>query len=140
MRNFIHEFKQFAFRGNVIDLAIGVIIGAAFQKIINSLVNDVISPLIGLFVNTDFNYLVLTIRNVDIKYGSFITAIINFLIMALIIFIMIKMIDDFNAKVGLEKDKEVNPDIKKCPYCCTDIDVNATKCPNCTSDLSGPKV
>ena len=72
------EFKEFALRGNVMDLAIGVIIGAAFQSIINSLVNDVLSPLIGLVAQTDLSYLVLNINDVDVKYGSFLTAVINF--------------------------------------------------------------
>ena len=79
MKKFLQEFKEFALRGNVMDLAIGVIIGAAFQAIINSMVNDVLSPLIGLIANTDLSYLVLTIRDVDVKYGSFLTAVINFL-------------------------------------------------------------
>ena len=90
MKKFLKEFKEFALRGNVMDLAIGVIIGAAFQSIIKSLVDDVLSPLIGLFAKTDLSYLVLNINGVDIKYGSFLTAVINFLIMVFIIFLLVK--------------------------------------------------
>ena len=77
MKKLVQEFKDFALRGNVMDLAVGVIIGAAFQAIINSLVNDIISPLIGLIANTDLSYLVATVGDVEIRYGAFITAIIN---------------------------------------------------------------
>ena len=85
MKKFLGEFKQFALKGNVMDLAVGVIIGAAFQAIVNSLVNDLISPIIGLFANTDFSALVFMIGDVEIRYGAFITAVINFVIMALVI-------------------------------------------------------
>ena len=93
MKNFLKEFEKFIMRGNVIDMAVGVIVGAAFQGIVNSLVNDVISPLLGLIANTDLSYLVLTVRGVDIKYGSFLTAVINFLIMAFVIFLLVKFIN-----------------------------------------------
>lgn len=86
MKKLLQEFKEFALRGNVMDLAVGVIIGAAFQAIINSLVNDVISPLIGLFANTDLTYLSVMVGDVEIRYGAFLTAVINFIIMAVIIF------------------------------------------------------
>lgn len=135
LKNFIHEFKEFSLKGNVIDLAVGVIIGGAFQKIINSLVNDVISPTIGIFANTDFNYLVINVGDVSIKYGAFITSVINFLIMTLIIFIFIKMINNFKSKVRLHENKKEKAKTKQCPYCCTDIDINAIRCPNCTSNL-----
>ena len=88
MKKLIEEFKAFALRGNVIDLAVGVIIGAAFQNIVTSLTDDIISPLIGLVAKTDFKDLVLSVFGVNIKYGSFITAVINFLIMAIVLFII----------------------------------------------------
>lgn len=84
MKKFLQEFKEFALRGNVMDLAIGVIIGAAFQAIINSMVNDVLSPLIGLIANTDLSYLVLTIGDVDVKYGFISDCSYNFLIMVFV--------------------------------------------------------
>ena len=90
MKKMIREFKEFALRGNVMDLAVGMIIGAAFQAIVKSLVDDVISPVIGLFANTDLSYLVLTVGEVEIRYGAFLTAVINFVIMAAIIFLLVK--------------------------------------------------
>ncbi|MGN1205850.1 MAG: large conductance mechanosensitive channel protein MscL [Eubacterium sp.] len=133
MKKFLQEFKEFALRGNVMDLAIGVIIGAAFQAIINSMVNDVLSPLIGLIANTDLSYLVLTIRDVDVKYGSFLTAVINFLIMVFVIFLLVK---GMNALSSLGRKKEVEeeaPTEKTCPFCFGKIDIKATRCPHCTS-------
>ena len=132
MKKFLQEFKEFALRGNVMDLAIGVIIGAAFQAIINSMVNDVLSPLIGLIANTDLSYLVLTIGDVDVKYGSFLTAVINFLIMVFVIFLLVK---GMNALAGLghKKDSEETPTEKTCPFCYGKIDIKATRCPHCTS-------
>ena len=99
MKQFLNEFKEFALRGNVMDLAVGVIIGGAFQSIINSLVKDIISPIIGLFARTDFSDMVITVLDVQIRYGSFITAVINFLIMAFIIFVMVKMLNKL-ASIG----------------------------------------
>ena len=131
MKKFLQEFKEFALRGNVMDLAIGVIIGAAFQAIINSMVNDVLSPLIGLIANTDLSYLVLTIGDVDVKYGSFLTAVINFLIMVFVIFLLVK---GMNALAGLghkkDSEEEETPTEKNCPFC---YGKKATRCPHCTS-------
>lgn len=104
MKKLLKEFEKFIMRGNVIDMAVGVIVGAAFQGIVNSLVNDVISPLLGLVANTDLSYLVLNVRGVDIKYGSFLTAVINFLIMAFVIFLLVKGINKL-AELGIRKDK-----------------------------------
>lgn len=103
MRKLINEFKEFALRGNVIDLAVGVIIGAAFQNIVSSLTDDIISPLIGLIAKTDFKDLVLTVFGVNIKYGSFITAVINFFIMAIVLFALIKLM---NKAASLGKHEE----------------------------------
>ncbi|MDO4294328.1 MAG: large conductance mechanosensitive channel protein MscL [Eubacteriales bacterium] len=135
MKKLLQEFKTFALRGNVMDLAVGVIIGAAFQAIINSLVNDVISPLIGLFANTDLSYLAITVGDVEIRYGAFLTAVINFLIMAVIIFLIVK---GMNALANIGKKKEepaAAPAVKICPYCQSEISVKATRCPHCTSML-----
>lgn len=141
MKNFFKEFEKFIMRGNVIDMAVGVIVGAAFQGIVNSLVNDVISPLLGLIANTDLSYLVLTVRGVDIKYGSFLTAVINFLIMAFVIFLLVKFINKI-AELGIRRDKEkkaeepAKPATKICPYCKSEIPMDAVKCCHCTSDLA----
>lgn len=135
MKQFLNEFKEFALRGNVMDLAVGVIIGGAFQSIINSLVKDIISPIIGLFARTDFSDMVITVLDVQIRYGSFITAVINFLIMAFIIFIMVKMLNKL-ASIGKKQKEDEAPKTKKCPYCLSEIPIEATKCAHCTSDLT----
>ena len=140
MKKFLNEFRDFALRGNVMDLAVGVIIGAAFQAIINSLVNDVISPLIGLVANTDLSYMVATVGEVEIRYGAFITAIINFVIMALIIFLIVK---GMNALANKGRKKKAPaaaaPATKICPYCKSEIAAGATRCPHCTSVLADEK-
>lgn len=134
MKKFLQEFKQFALRGNVIDLAVGVIIGGAFQTIVKSLTDDLISPIIGMFAKTDFSAWVLSVRGVDIRYGAFFTAIINFLIMALIIFLFIKGIN-WLSNLNKKEEAPAAPITKKCPFCCSEIDIAATKCPHCTSEL-----
>ena len=136
MKKFFSEFKEFALRGNVMDLAVGVIIGAAFQGIVNSLVNDVISPFIGLFAKTDFKDWVWVVNDTKIAYGSFLTAVINFFIMAFVIFLLVKGLNKL-SKLGRRKGEEETaaPVTKLCPYCCTEIDVKATRCPQCTSVL-----
>ncbi len=135
IKKFLNEFKEFALRGNVLDLAIGVIIGGAFQTIINSLVKDVMSPIIGLVAKTDLSYLVLTLNGVDIKYGAFLTAVINFVIMVFVIFLLVKGINTL-ATIGRSKEEEEEvPTTKKCPFCQSEISIKATKCPHCTSDL-----
>ena len=153
---FFKEFKDFAIKGNVMDMAIGLVIGSAFQSIIKSLVEDVIMPFTALFTgNVDYTNWVIQISNVQIKIDSFITAIINFLIIALSIFIALKCIIKINKhleKVNKEVeeriakrikkkkgDEDVNdiaePTTKVCPYCLSEIKYKAIKCPNCTSDL-----
>ncbi len=134
MKKLASEFKEFIARGNVIDLAVGVIIGGAFQAIVNSLVGDIISPLLGLFGGIDFSSLSVKILDVELKYGSFITAVINFLIMAVIIFLLIKGINKVSSLHKKEEAEEA-PSTKICPYCMTEININATRCPNCTSQL-----
>ena len=134
MKKFLKEFKEFAMRGNVIDLAVGVIIGAAFQKIVTSLVNDVISPIIGLVAKQNFNDLALEFAGVTVKYGAFITEVINFIIMAFVIFVMVKALNKL-ASIGKKEEEAKEPDTKKCPYCCSEIDIKATRCPNCTSEV-----
>lgn len=136
MKGFLKEFKAFALKGNVLDLAVGVIIGAAFQAIVNSLVKDIISPLIGLFAKKDFSDLVLTIGEVPIRYGAFITAIINFIIMAFLIFVLVKLMNKL-SRLGEkpEKIKDETPTTKECPFCVSEISIKATRCPHCTSIL-----
>lgn len=137
MKKLVQEFKDFALRGNVMDLAVGVIIGAAFQAIINSLVNDIISPLIGLIANTDLSYLVATVGDVEIRYGAFITAIINFILMAIIIFFLVKGMNALANMGSKKKEEPAAPATKICPYCKSEIPLDAVRCPHCTSTLEG---
>ncbi len=131
----IKEFKEFIAQGNVMDLAVGVIIGGAFKTIVDSLTNDIISPILGLVGGVDFSDLSLKIMGVDLKYGSFITAIINFLIMAVIIFFMVKAVNKVMS-LGKKKEEAVEEvKTKVCPYCKSEIDKDATKCPHCTSEV-----
>lgn len=140
MKKFLEEFKTFALRGNVLDLAVGVIIGGAFQGIVKSLVGDIISPIIGLFAKEDFSTLVLQIGGVDIRYGAFVTAVINFIIMAFLIFLIVKgmnKLSHLGSKKVEEKPKEITT--KQCPFCYSEIALQATRCPHCTSVLEDEK-
>ena len=136
MKKFLEEFKNFALRGNVLDLAVGVIIGGAFQSIVSSLTNDIISPILGIAGKMDFTQFVFTINGSEIRYGSFITAVINFIIMAFIIFCLVKGINKL-ATMGKKEEpkKPTEPTTKKCPYCLSEIPIKATKCAHCTSHL-----
>lgn len=138
IKNFLKEFKEFASKGDVMNLAVGIIIGGAFQAIVNSLVKDIISPLIGLFANMNFDYLLLKIGDVEIRYGSFLTSVINFLLMAFIIFLIVKAMNALTSRVDgvFNKDeKPAAPTIKICPYCKSEVNIEATRCPHCTSDI-----
>ena len=138
MKKFFNEFKEFAMRGNIMDMAVGIIVGAAFTAIVTSLVNDIISPVIGLLVKVDFSDLVLTVLGVDIKYGAFIMAVINFLIVAFALFMVIKTLNKA-ASLTKKPEEEATPTTKECPFCKTEIHINATRCPNCTSQLEEAK-
>ena len=131
---FWSEFRQFIAKGNVMNLAVGVIIGAAFQAITNSLVNDIISPVIGLFASADMSAWSVMIGGAEIRYGAFLTAIINFLIMALVIFLLVKILNRIMA-MGKKPEPKAEPTTKKCPFCCSEIAIEATLCPHCTSEL-----
>lgn len=139
MKRFFGEFKEFIMRGNVLDLAVAVIIGAAFQAIVTSLTDNIISPVIGLFTKMNFDQLTVQIPYTDviIKYGAFITAVINFLIMAFVIFLLVKTINKVMT-LGKKKEEVVEAaTTKDCPYCKSEIAVDATRCPHCTSKLEG---
>lgn len=128
------EFKQFIMKGNVIDLAVGIIIGAAFGKIVSSLVGDVLMPIIGLILGgINVSGLSIGIGDAVIKYGAFLQSVIDFLIIAFSIFLLIKGINKLRKK-PVEAPKE--PTTKICPYCFTEIPIKATRCPNCTSQLN----
>ena len=145
MKKFLAEFKKFALKGNMIDLAVGVIIGGAFNGLVTSLVNDIIMPVLSLFTGKmDFeNWFVAldgeTYATIEaakeagaatLNYGNFISGIINFIIMAFVVFMLVRAINK------LKKDEPAAaPTTKKCPFCKTDIPLEATKCPHCTSAL-----
>ena len=150
-KGFISEFKTFIMRGNVIDLAVGVIIGGAFQKIVNSLVNDIVMPLISLLTGgIDFSNWFFVLGEGDfataaaakeagvatLNYGTFLSTALDFLIMAFVIFLIIKGINSVTEKFKKEKTEEpAAPTTKVCPYCKSEIEIAATKCPHCTSDV-----
>ena len=143
-KNFLSEFKTFAMRGNVIDMAVGIIIGGAFGTIVNSLVNDVLMPPIGMLLGkVDFSDLQIVLSSegdniVAIKYGLFINALISFLIVAFAVFLLIKAINKLQASVVAKEEAAAEaaaPTTKTCPYCCSEIAINATRCPHCTSEL-----
>ncbi|MCR5719258.1 MAG: large conductance mechanosensitive channel protein MscL [Lachnospiraceae bacterium] len=134
---FFGEFKKFILRGNVMDMAVGVIVGGAFTAIVQSLNEDILTPILGIFGGTDFSNLTVTLGEGEnapvLQYGNFITAVINFLITALVIFFIIKGINKISDK--LKKKEEEAPKMKKCTYCKSEIAIDATRCPHCTSNL-----
>ena len=149
MKNFIKEFREFALKGNMMDLAVGMIIGAAFTAIVQSLVDNIINPIIGVFAgHVDFNSMFValdgkhyeTLKAAEdagaavLKYGTLISAIINFIIMALVVFLMMKSINKMRDRLKKEEPAAA-PTTKVCPYCKSEIDINATRCPHCTSVL-----
>ena len=139
-KGFVAEFKKFIMRGNVMDMAVGVIVGGAFTAIVTSLNKDILTPLLALFGGIDFSYLQLVMGEGEeapvLLYGNFITAVLNFLITAFMIFLLIKGInalgDLFSKK---EEEAPAAPTTKECPYCKSAIAIAATRCPNCTSHL-----
>lgn len=134
MKKFLSEFKAFAMRGNVLDMSVGIIVGAAFTAIVTSLVDDILSPVIGLIVKVNFSDLAVNIAGVDFKYGSFVMAVINFIIVAFALFLLIKAVNKA-ASLGRKPEEEAAPTTKVCPYCKSEINIEATRCPHCTSHL-----
>ncbi|MBQ5995090.1 MAG: large conductance mechanosensitive channel protein MscL [Clostridia bacterium] len=142
-KGFIAEFKEFIMRGNVIDLAVGVIIGGAFGAIVTALVDNIIQPLINSIGGTDVAgaFVLPWAKNaedleaVSINYGAFISAIINFIIIALVIFCIVKAINKASDKFKKKEEEEEEETTKVCPFCKSEIDIEATRCPHCTSEL-----
>ena len=138
---FFGEFKKFITRGNVVDMAVGVIVGGAFTSIVTSLNKDILTPLLGIFGGTDFSNLFVVLGNGEeapiLAYGNFITAVINFLITAFVIFCLVKGLNALNDKFKKKEEAPVPaaPTTKTCPYCKSTIAIDAVKCPHCTSDL-----
>ena len=134
MKAFMKEFKEFISRGNVMDMAVGIIIGGAFTAIVTSLVEDIITPIIGMIGGFDFSGLVITVNNSPIAVGKFINAIINFLLIAIVLFSIIKAVNKA-ASIAKKPEEEAAPTTKVCPYCKSEIPIEATRCPHCTSQL-----
>ncbi|MCX6620144.1 MAG: large conductance mechanosensitive channel protein MscL [Acidobacteria bacterium] len=143
------EFKEFAMKGNVVDLAVGVIIGASFGKIVTSVVNDVIMPPIGLMLgNVDFSNLFINLTSKPaatlaaakaggvpvIAYGAFLNSVLDFLIVAFVVFLLVKQINRLNRTA---EAAPAAPATKSCQYCATEIPIAAVRCPHCTSALAG---
>lgn len=141
----LKEFKKFALRGNMIDLAVGIIIGGAFTGIVNSMVNDLIMPILSLFTkNIDFTNLFISLDGkhyetlavakaaeaATLNYGAFLSGVLNFLIMAFVVFLLVRWLNKLK-----KPEPVVAPATKSCPYCYSDINLNATKCPHCTSEV-----
>ncbi len=152
-KSIFNEFKNFIMRGSVIDMSVGIIIGAAFTKIVNSMVADILMPPLGLLMGkVDFSNWFIVLKQggtvpgpydslsaaqaagaTTINIGNFLNAIISFVIVAACIFVLIKMINKINKLK--KQDAAAAPTAKKCPYCCTDIPLAAVRCPNCTSEI-----
>lgn len=141
----LKEFKKFALRGNMIDLAVGIIVGGAFNSIVNSLVNDIIMPLLGVFTkNINFSdwffaldgkdYATLQAAEAEgaavVKYGLFLSNVLNFIIMAFVVFLIVRWINKIKRPT-----EQAAPTTKKCQYCYSDIHIDATKCSHCTADI-----
>ena len=149
MKKLLGEFKEFINRGNVVDMAVGVMVGAAFKSIVDSVVADLISPIIGLLFNGDFSGLKVVLRDavmaedgvtvvkeaISLNYGSFIMAVFNFFIIASILFLMVKMINSLRNMGKKEEAVVEAATTKVCPYCKSEIAIDATRCPHCTSEV-----
>ena len=152
LKNFINEFKEFAIKGNVIDMAVGIIIGGAFSPIVNSLVKDIIMPPIGFILgNVDFSNLYIPLSFVGkkystladaqadgivtINYGLFFNTVISFTIISFAVFILVKAINKLKSTINQENIHNKALSTKECPYCCSIVNIKATKCPFCTSLL-----
>ena len=148
-KGFLKEFKEFAMKGNVLDLAVGVIIGGAFSSIVTSLVTNILTPIItlltgkvsftDLFISLDGNeYPTLAaaqeVGASTLNYGLFIQSVIDFIIIAFVIFLIVKGINKIR-NIGKKEEEEPAPTTKKCPFCMSEIDIKATRCPHCTSQL-----
>ena len=135
MKKFMSEFKEFISRGNVMDMAVGIIIGGAFTSIVSSIVEDIINPILGIFGGMNFDQLhIKLLGEATLNYGKFISAILNFLIMALIVFIIMKTMNRMVEKFKKE-EAPAAPTTKVCPFCKSEIAIDATRCPHCTSVL-----
>ena len=136
MKKFLAEFKEFISKGNVLDLAVGVIIGGAFSSSVTALTDNIINPLINCIGGAEIQGKIHLVGDNYIDYGAFISAIINFIIMAFIIFLIVKAVNKMMSIGKKEEEKApAAPTTKICPFCKSEIDIDAVKCPHCTSDI-----
>ena len=152
-KNLSKELRDFILRGNVMDMAVGIIIGAAFGKIVDSLVKDIIMPPIGFLLGkVDFSNLYVTLfplgekydsleaataaGAVTINYGLFINTVISFLIVACAIFVIVKVVNTIKENAAKKEEEVAAATEKECPFCCSSIPINAKRCPHCTSELN----
>lgn len=135
-KGFFGEFKAFISKGNVMDMAVGIIIGGAFTSIVKSLVKDIISPLLGLVGGMNFDQFSLKFAGITLAYGKFLTATINFLLMAFVLFLIVKAFNKASSIVKKDEEEEVAAETKTCPFCKSEINIEATRCPMCTSELA----
>ena len=133
MKRFLQEFKDFALRGNVMSLAVGLIIGAAFQEIVSSLTDNILSPIIGLLIGQNFDFLEWNVLGVTLRYGAFITSVLNFIILALVVFLLVRSMNRLLASAERKKADEPQ---NICPFCMTSLPLGATRCSACTSFLN----
>ena len=127
----LKEFKEFALKGSVLDLAIGIIIGAAFTKIVESFVSNIITPLIGLILGkVDFKALAFGVGGAQVTYGMFINTIIDFLLVAFVLFLLVRQVNK------MKKEPPADPSIRECPACTTSISARASRCPSCTTEVT----
>ena len=138
MKKFISEFKTFALRGNVMDMAVGVLIGGAFSSIITSLTENLINPILGAAGNTDLSAYALVLGGVELRYGAFLTSVINFFITALVLFCMLRAVNKL-LHFRRREEAPAAPTTKTCPFCMSEIPIAATRCPHCTSQLAEPE-
>ncbi len=141
MKKFFNEFKEFINKGSVMDMAVGIIVGGAFTAIVNALVDSMLNPLLGSIFKSDFSNLMVNINGAEVRYGAFIMAIINFIIVAFVLFLLLKGINSLRdagqklVKKNKEAEEEPAPTTKVCPFCKSEIAIDATRCPHCTSEL-----
>lgn len=134
MKKFWEEFKAFALRGNVMDMAVGVIVGGAFTSIVTSLTENIINPIIGMCGGSDLSAYSLNLLGAEFRYGAFLTSVINFFIMAFVLFCLLKFINKMSHP-GKKPQTPAAPTTQKCPYCLSEIPIGATKCAHCASEL-----
>jgi len=137
MRKFLAEFRDFALRGNIVSMAVGVLIGVSFQGLVTSLTDNIISPVIGIFARQNFDDLEWEIFGATLRYGAFVTSVINFVILAFVVFLMMRSMTC--VMTVCKKAEAEKPPAPTCPFCLSEVKANATRCPYCTSGIPETK-